>query len=391
MQADKLSGEDISQIQAQFAQRIELQRAKLRKPNENRDEVEKELRGAIDNYFLFDMSNRLQELDNLRTRLQAMEAKLQRRLDKREEIVSLYLTQIIHQADGLDFAVSRPAGDMSMSSYGAGGMGSSGGNMPGMGGGLGGLGGGLGGMGGGLGMPGGLPGIESPGGGFGMNGTAVVTTYPHLPIDMLSWSEPINSGSDIASRMQSILYAMNACTAAFQHLPPPAFPFPSRGGEQQPPVSWRVAILPFLGYTELYSQYNFDEPWDSESNRKVLAKMPAQYADEGAPSDSQTTRMMVLKGGGALFDTQRLTRFQDVMDGTSNTISLVIAQQPIPWTKPEDLEYSPDKPLPKFFWDIVGFADGTISRMQPASETVIRGFITRNAGEVVDRGTVGGR
>lgn len=405
MQADKYSEDDIRQIQEQFAKRIEFQRSQLQEPNENRDAVEKELRNAIDSYFLFDMSHRLKELDALRTRLQAMEAKLQRRLDKREDIVSLYLTQIIHQADGLDFTVLAPRG-MSNPDYGSGmgeggyGMGGSGGMAaPGgmMGGampGLGGMGGGIGGIGGfgGMGMGAeGSPGVGYPVG-FGMNGMAAVTTYPHLPIDMLSTQiEPVNNASDTASRMESVLFAMHACTAAFQHLPPPAYPFQSQKGEQRPPVSWRVAILPFLGYTELYSQYNFDEPWDSESNRKVLAQMPSQYADEGAPSDSQTTRMMVLKGGGALFDTQQLVRFQDVTDGTSNTISLVIAQQAIPWTKPEDLEYSPDKPLPKFFWDIVGFADGTLSRMQPASEAVIRGFITRNAGEVVDRGTVGGR
>ena len=36
--------------------------------------------------------------------------------------------------------------------------------------------------------------------------------------------------------------------------------------------SWRVALLPHLGLVDLYNEYRLDEPWDSEANKKVLAK-----------------------------------------------------------------------------------------------------------------------
>jgi beta-lactamase regulating signal transducer with metallopeptidase domain len=57
--------------------------------------------------------------------------------------------------------------------------------------------------------------------------------------------------------------------------PPPVIL--SKDGKGKVPHSWRVALLPFVGYPQLYEAYNFDEPWDSETNRKVLAQMPPIY------------------------------------------------------------------------------------------------------------------
>ena len=44
-----------------------------------------------------------------------------------------------------------------------------------------------------------------------------------------------------------------------------------------PPMSWRVAILPLLGYGELYKKYRPVEPWDSSANKQVLAQIPPEY------------------------------------------------------------------------------------------------------------------
>ena len=39
---------------------------------------------------------------------------------------------------------------------------------------------------------------------------------------------------------------------------------------KQPPVSWRVLVLPYVEEEALYKQYHFDEPWDSENNKKLI-------------------------------------------------------------------------------------------------------------------------
>src|SRR6185295_2767398 len=50
----------------------------------------------------------------------------------------------------------------------------------------------------------------------------------------------------------------------------------------KPLLSWRVAILPYLNQKQLYESFHLDEPWDSEHNRKLIPRMPAEYAAAGA-------------------------------------------------------------------------------------------------------------
>ena len=46
----------------------------------------------------------------------------------------------------------------------------------------------------------------------------------------------------------------------------------------KPLLSWRVRLLPYMEQQELYNQFKLDEPWDSENNKKLIAKMPKIYA-----------------------------------------------------------------------------------------------------------------
>ena len=80
----------------------------------------------------------------------------------------------------------------------------------------------------------------------------------------------------------------------------------------------------------------------------------------------------------------------DFPDGASKTFLVVEADEPVPWTKPEDLFYEPGKPLPRLgglFRD--GFncvlADTSVRFIpRQTKEETIRALITRNGGEKVD-------
>src|SRR5206468_5253686 len=37
-------------------------------------------------------------------------------------------------------------------------------------------------------------------------------------------------------------------------------------------LSWRVHLLPFLEQEALFKEFKLDEPWDSDNNKKLLAK-----------------------------------------------------------------------------------------------------------------------
>ncbi len=83
-----------------------------------------------------------------------------------------------------------------------------------------------------------------------------------------------------ASRTQSqnnlkqIGLAMHNYHATNNMLPPHAT-YDKNG---KPLLSWRVFILPYIEQQDLYKQFHLDEPWDSEHNKKLLAKMPVIYA-----------------------------------------------------------------------------------------------------------------
>ncbi len=155
--------------------------------------------------------------------------------------------------------------------------------------------------------------------------------------------------------------------------------------------SWRVAILPDIGQRALYEQYKFDEPWDSEHNKKLLAKMPAVFRHPKDDPHSTNTSYFALTGPETIFAGKEGMTFRKIPDGTSLTLWVVEAKRAVPWSKPEDISYAADKPLPKFGGWLEGgfnasFADGSVSFLSSeVSEKTLRAFITKAGGEIVER------
>lgn len=155
------------------------------------------------------------------------------------------------------------------------------------------------------------------------------------------------------------------------------------------PYSWRIAILPYIGERELYDMYRFDEPWDSESNKKLLAKMPSLFRHPAQPFNSTTTDYVVLVGTETVFQPNRPSKLSDITDGTSTTLLVVEAKTNIPWTKPEDLSYESGGPLPR----LGGFADNGFNAVRADAsvlfvdksidESLLRAMITARGSEVI--------
>jgi hypothetical protein len=160
-----------------------------------------------------------------------------------------------------------------------------------------------------------------------------------------------------------------------------------------PLLSWRVHILPYLEYTNLYNKFKLNEPWDSPNNLPLLAEMPAVYGSVGDPWNSVTTRVMQFTGPNAPFlskpsGNQSGPTIQSITDGTSKTFALVEAGAgaAVPWTKPTDVPFyanNPFSPLgdlgPVF---ITSFFDtATLTQSSSMSIDLLKAYITPKGGE----------
>src|SRR5262245_47787362 len=102
--------------------------------------------------------------------------------------------------------------------------------------------------------------------------------------------------------------------------------FPERaifdsGGK--PLLSWRVLILPYIDQDELYKQFHLDEPWDSENNKKLLERMPAEYADPQIKCEPGRTVYQAVVGPGLAFEGNKGLKLASMLDGSSKTIGVV--------------------------------------------------------------------
>ncbi len=193
------------------------------------------------------------------------------------------------------------------------------------------------------------------------------------------------------NNLKQIALGMHNYHDLYKHLPSATL----YGPDGKTPYSWRVALLPLVEQNDLYKQYRFDEPWDGPNNRKLLEKIPPLYRSPSAPAGTTNAAYFVVVGPGTVFEAMPRTRgpidFSDIRDGTSNTLMLVEAKRDIPWTKPEDIPYDPQKPIPALGgWFEAGFhaamCDGSVQffRKEIPRET-LRSLIERSDGRVINR------
>lgn len=191
-----------------------------------------------------------------------------------------------------------------------------------------------------------------------------------------------------ANNLKQIMLALHNYHATYGHFPPPVL----TGPDGKTRYSWRVAILPFIDQKDLYDQYNRDEPWDSENNKRVLAAKPRTLIHSSDDPDSTNTSYFAFVGGGTAFGNPEDggTRIRDITDGTSNTVMVVEAKREIPWTKPEDLNYVMDEEIPKTGgwhpggWH-VALADGAVRFVSEAIDQGLwRRLLERNDGQVIE-------
>ena len=132
---------------------------------------------------------------------------------------------------------------------------------------------------------------------------------------------------------------------------PPAY---SKGPDGKPLLSWPVHILPYLEQKSLYDEFHKDEPWDSEHNKALIARMPAVYhcpSGRPTPAKEGKTSYLTPRGPGTVFPGAEGIKIKDIKDGTSNTIIVVDASDAaaVTWTKPEDWDIAAERKAQALF------------------------------------------
>jgi hypothetical protein len=163
-------------------------------------------------------------------------------------------------------------------------------------------------------------------------------------------------------RMSDIILAMHNYESANQTLPANV-----TDGKGKVLLSWRVLLLPYLEQDELFKKFDLTEAWDGPNNRKLIADMPDCFAPaRGKAKNAGETFYQGFEGDGTLFQPGRRMTIVGITDGTSNSIAVVEAGEPVAWTKPADIPFDPKAAeLPKlggvfdgeFF---VGMCDGSV-------------------------------
>ena len=151
-----------------------------------------------------------------------------------------------------------------------------------------------------------------------------------------------------------------------------------------------MAILPYIEEEALYKEFKLDEPWDSENNKKLIAKMPKLYAPIRAQAKEGETFYQMFSGPGTLLEPKKKVKILGITDGTSNTGLVFEAGDPVIWTKPADMPFDAKKQLPKLGAHFDGachvvLCDGSVIRMKKnPDEAELKKLIQPADGEVLD-------
>jgi len=178
------------------------------------------------------------------------------------------------------------------------------------------------------------------------------------------------------NNLRQIALAMLNHESANRHFP--AASMKAKGSKH--PHSWRVAVLPYLGRNDLYEMYRFDEPWDSEANKKLIPLIPDTYKHPDDIREGMASYFVAV-GDRTIFSGDEGIEIGNIEDGTSKTLMVLEAKRDIPWTKPEDVT---DDVKPKELgWQPGSFnacrADGSVKTYSHEMDEGILGLLLDRA------------
>jgi hypothetical protein len=202
-------------------------------------------------------------------------------------------------------------------------------------------------------------------------GTAAIRRSPPMILPMRVAADQMQS----INNLKWIGLGVHNYYDTYRHFPPA---YTSDSSSEQPLLSWRVHILPYIDEASLYEEFHLNEPWDSPHNATLIERMPDVYRSPYTTAEPGKTRYQAVRIEGSPFGENtadvnlgRFTTFSSIIDGTANTIMTVETddERAVAWTQPGDFVPSPDDLMDGLHLDAqgritAGFCDGAIQRLR---------------------------
>jgi prepilin-type processing-associated H-X9-DG protein len=162
--------------------------------------------------------------------------------------------------------------------------------------------------------------------------------------------------SGCVENLKQIGLALHAYHKANNHFPMAN----TRDKDDNPLFSWRVEILPMLGYGDLYKSLKMDESWDSLHNIQLLNKQeslreyicPTQVHSNNGYFNNYpySTNYIVIIGPGTAWRKDRPVKLSEFPDGGSHTVMVVeVESDNEHWAEPQDITV--DQALRRMWYD----------------------------------------
>jgi hypothetical protein len=190
--------------------------------------------------------------------------------------------------------------------------------------------------------------------------------------------------------MKQIAKALNEYADRYGTYPPPVV----TDAAGKPLYSWRVLVLPFMGYESLYSNFRLDQPFDSPNNLEQMQRMPAEFASPSSDAAiGNQTNYVLITGSGTLFPPEGPLSPRNLDDPT---LLLVETRHGMAtWTEPGDIDISRGlRPGTRPLQDLGGLFKDSFTAVSVSGEgfripmtvptSVLDSLVSPNGGEKVD-------
>jgi RNA polymerase sigma factor (sigma-70 family) len=146
--------------------------------------------------------------------------------------------------------------------------------------------------------------------------------------------------AQVGNNLKQLAIAFHNYHDTVGHLPTDVY-----SADGKPLWSWRVQLLPYLDQHNLFKQADLTKPWDDPANKDVSSAVVKVFQCGAEPADRPLTCLKRPTGPGTAHQPGLKVKFADFTDGTSNTLLVVEAGDPVPWAKPgTDFPIDPKNP-----------------------------------------------